>query len=71
MKDVDVKSSFEGLRLNDSLRDAIVSSTDLRLEDLMEIAELAVSITASQRKYVRSLRKDTSTALEHTCNGLV
>ena len=42
---INVKSSFAGLRLNDSLRDAMLSSTDLRLEDLMEMAGLAVSMT--------------------------
>ena len=66
-----MKSSFEGLRFNDSLRDAISSSTDLRLDDLMEIAEVVVSMEASHRKRVRSLTKDTSTVLEHTCKGLV
>ena len=70
-KIVKVKSSFEGLRLNDPLRDAISSSTDLSLDDLMEIAELAASMARSHRKRVRSLTKDTSTALEHTCKGLV
>ena len=44
-KIINVKSSFAGLRLNDSLRDAVLSSTDLRLEDLMEMAGLAVSMT--------------------------
>ena len=57
--------------MTDFLRDAISSSTDLRLDDLMEIAELAVCMAASHRKRVRSLTKDTSTALEHTCKGLV
>ena len=46
-KIVNVKSSFEGLKLNDSLRDAISSSTDLRLYDLIEIVELAVSMAGS------------------------
>ena len=36
----------------------------------MEIAELAVSMAASHQKGVRSLTKDTSTALEHSCKGL-
>ena len=66
---VNVKSSFEGWRLNDSLRDAISSSTDLHLDNLIEIAELAVSMAASHRKRVRSLTKVTGTALEHTLNG--
>ena len=57
--------------MNDSLRDAIASSTDLRLDNLMEMTELAVSVAASYRKRVRSLTKDTSTALEHTWKGLV
>ena len=33
-KIINAKSSFEGLRLNDSLRDAISSSTDLCLDNL-------------------------------------
>ena len=66
---VNVKSSFEGWRLNDSLRDAISSSTDLHLDNLIEIAELAVSMAASHRKRVRSLTKVTGTALEHTLKG--
>ena len=56
--------------MNDFVREAISSSTDLRLDDLMEITELAISMAASHRKYVRSLTKDTSTALEQTCKGL-
>ena len=40
-------------------------------DDLVEIAELPVSMAASHRKRVRSLTKDISTALEHTCKGLV
>lgn len=70
-KIVNVKSSFEGLRLNDSVRESISSATDLRLEALMELAELAVSMAGSNRNRVRCLTKDTSTALEHTCKGLV
>ena len=70
-KIVNVKISFEGLSLNDSLRDAISSSTDLCLDDLMEIAELAVSMEASHKNCVRYLTKDTSTASEHSCKGLV
>ena len=66
---VNVKSSFEGWRLNDSLREAISSFTDLHLDNLIEIAELAVSMAASHRKRVRSLTKDTGTALEHTWKG--
>ena len=38
---------------------------------MIEIAELAVSMAASHRRRVRSLTKDTSTPLEHTCKGLV
>ena len=57
--------------MNDSLRDAISSSTDLLLNNLREIAELAVSMTVSHQQCVRSLTKDTSTALEHPCKGLV
>ena len=57
--------------MNDSLRDAVSSSTDLHLNNLMEIGELAVSMTVSHRQRVRSLTKDTSTALEHTSKGLV
>ena len=53
------------------MRDAISSSIDLRLEDLIEIVELAVSMAGSHRKPARSLAKDKSTALEHTCKGLV
>ena len=41
-KIVNVKTSFEEIWLNDTLRDAISSSTDLCLDNLMEIAELAV-----------------------------
>ena len=41
------------------------------LDNLMEIAELAVSMAASHWKRVRSLTKDASTALEHTCKGLM
>ena len=52
MKRVNVKSSFEGLRSNDSLRDAISAPTDLCLDDLMEIAELVVSMAASYQKHV-------------------
>ena len=37
----------------------------------MEITELAVSMAASHWKRVRSLTKDTSTALEHTCKVLI
>ena len=70
-KIINVKSSFEALRLNDSLRDAISSSTDLRLDDLMEITKLGVSMVAPHRKRVRYLTKDTSTTLEHACKGLV
>ena len=51
-KIVNVKSSFEGLRLNDSLLDVISSVTYLRLEDLMKIAELAVSMAASHQNHV-------------------
>ena len=54
------------MKLNDSLREAISSFTDLHLDNLIEIAELAVSMAASHRKRVRSLTKDTGTALEHT-----
>ena len=57
--------------VNGSLRDAISPSADLRLDDMIEIVELTVSMAASYRKHVRSLTKDTSTALEHTCKGLV
>ena len=60
-KIVNIKSSFEGLRLNDSLHDVISSYTDLRLDDFMEIAELAVSMAVSCQKRVRSLTEDTST----------
>ena len=67
IKIVKVISSFEGLRLSFSLGDAISFSTDLRLDDLMEIAELAISMAVSHRKRVRSLTKDASTALKHTC----
>ena len=56
---------------DDPLCDTISSSTDLHLDDLMEIAELEVSMAASHRKRVRSLTKDTSTVLEHTCKRLV
>ena len=55
--------------MNDSLREAISSFTDLHLYNLIEIAELAVSMAASHRKRVRSLTKDTGTALEHTRKG--
>ena len=51
-KIVNVKSSFEGLRLNHSLRDVISSFTYLRLDDLMKIAELAVSMAASHENHV-------------------
>ena len=37
----------------------------------MEIAELASSMVALHRKRVRSSKKETSTALEDTCKGLV
>ena len=49
-KRVSVKSLFEGLRSNDSLRDAISAPTDLCLDDLMELAELVVSMAASQQQ---------------------
>ena len=58
-KIINVKRSFQGLRLNDSLRDGISSSTYL--------AELAVSMAASHRKCAKSLTKDKAIALEeHT-----
>ena len=65
-KIVNINSSFEGLRLIDSLHDVISSYADLRLDDFMEIAELAVSMAVSYQKRVRSLTEDTSTALIHT-----
>ena len=51
-KIVDGKSSFEGLRPSDSLRDVISSYTYLRLDDLMKIAEFAVSMAASHQNHV-------------------
>ena len=51
-KIVDVKSSFEGLRPSDSLRDVILSYTYLRLGDFMKIAEFAVSMVASHQNHV-------------------
>ena len=71
LKISNVKSSFEGLRLNESLRDAISSSTDLRLDDLMEIAKRRVSTAAPHRKRVRHSTKNTSTTLEHASKWLV
>ena len=58
-KIINVKRSFQGLRLNDSLHICISSSTYL--------AELAVSMAASRRKCAKSLTKDKAIALEeHT-----
>ena len=51
-KIVNVKSSFEGLRPSDSLRDVILSYTYLRLGDFMKIAEFAVSMVASHQNHV-------------------
>ena len=51
-KIINVKSSFEGLRPSDSLRDVISSYTYLRLDDFMKIAEFAVSMAASHQNHV-------------------
>ena len=51
-KIVNVKSSFEGLRPRDSLRDVISSYTYLCLDDLMKIAEFAVSTAALHQNHI-------------------
>ena len=58
-KIVNVKSTNEGIRLKDSIRDPIFSRDDIRLDDLITIAKMANNMNVQSDKRVRcSLTND-------------
>ena len=58
-------------RHRDPLKKPISSSDDGNLKILLEIAAMAEKMRGKQGSRIKSLTRDTSLALEHTCNGLI
>lgn len=69
-KFVNVKSLFEDVKLKDSLRGAIFSTEDPRLATLTEMSSFASQLKSTPGKREKQLTRDTSEALQHTCNAL-
>ena len=70
-KIVNVKSPFEGVRLNDENRTVINTPDDPRLKFLLELADFAADHTGPQSKRWKQFTRDTGRALEHTCRAFV
>ena len=70
-KIMNVKSSFEAKRLRDPLREAIYSQDDARLIKIKEFSNFALNLQGQQGKRVKKLTRDTSLAIQHTCNGII
>ena len=58
-------------RHRDPLKNPISSSDDGNMKILMEIAAMAEKMRGKQGSRIKSLTRDNSSALEHTCNGLI
>ena len=72
-KVVNVHSPLESVKLHDSRRSVITSLSDEKLDFLASVGELAKGMTppTTAGPRVKSLTKDTSANLAHTCFGLV
>ena len=71
-KIVNVHGSFEDVRLNDERRSVITSPLDSHLQFLHDLGDLAKSMSPALISIrVKSLTRDTSSNLSHTCYGLI
>jgi hypothetical protein len=59
------------LRFRNSSRSVIKTVNDDNLKKLSEIADMANRMFPKNTQRIKSLTKDTSKALSHTCNGLI
>ena len=70
-KIMNVKSLFEDQRLRDPLRAAISSNDDPRLKIIHEFADFAFKLQSQQGRREKKFTRDTSLAIQHTCNGII
>ena len=70
-KIVSTKEIYGDLRKKDPLRKTVSDVQDENLQYLRDFAKLSKSMRGKQGKRIKSLTKDTSEAIEHTCYGLV
>jgi len=70
-KIVNVHSQFAAQRNRDCLQEVITSSCDTKLQKLNKFNAMVQNMCSSGGKRMKTLTKDTSTCLSHTCLGLV
>ena len=67
---VNVRGLYESLSLSDERRSVIRSPSDLGLKILRDLGDMARSMRSTPGSQVKSLTKDNSSYLAHTCYGL-
>ena len=67
---VNVRGPYESVSLSDERRSVIQSSCDLGLKILRDLSDIARSLCSTPGVREKSLTKDTSSNLAHTCYGL-
>ncbi|KAK7093256.1 hypothetical protein V1264_007045 [Littorina saxatilis] len=70
-KILNVRSAFKDARLRDELQAVIRDPADGRLDTILEFGDMALQMADRQGKRQKQLTKDTSQAINHTCNGVV
>ena len=70
-KIINVRAFGADIRHRDPLQKVIDSSTDVRLDTILEFGNMALKMGGPPGKRMKQLSKDTANAIHHTCHGLV